>query len=188
MTFTLHDIAAFLRSYPWWAGPSLIAVVWITLRVAARSWRNHVERPKFSDHDFEQSGVRVDYGKGTIRLPHGQVAPVSAIRSLRWEDYSPPGLRSYYAYIELDDMIRPICPIPFSRPRMPEEFIARLRAAIERAGGPCFVMIGTDKFDFIGPDYSNPIMAGVAKKVIGHGRRAAYAVEGRGVSKERFVP
>lgn len=41
MTFTLHDIVivAFLRSYPWWAGPALIAVLWITLRITARAWQ-----------------------------------------------------------------------------------------------------------------------------------------------------
>lgn len=171
MTFTLHDIWDFVRGYPWWAGPALIVGVWTTLRVAARRWRDHAEQPRFFDHAFEQNGVCVNYDERTIRLRHGDSFPVTSIRGLRWENYASRSWRTYHAFIELDDLRRPIRPVPFSKPQMPEEFVARLRTAIERAGGPRFSVRTSDYVEIMGPDYSNPITAAVAKKVVEQGRR-----------------
>ncbi|MAZ15289.1 MAG: hypothetical protein CL535_03000 [Ahrensia sp.] len=97
---------------------------------------------------------------------------MSSVRGLRWEDFPKSG--SFHAYVDVDDLNRPIHPISFSTVDGPEKFVGRLRTAIEKAGGTRFAATGTDRFDLIERDFSNPITAATATRVPGQGRRVSY--------------
>lgn len=172
MSFDLGDIYALYLTQPWWVWVGGFFASWTGLKWLRHRIRSYVERPIATKDGFEQRRVRVDYNRGTIRLPHGDTFPVSKVRGLRWEDISHAG--RYLAYIELEDMKRPIRPVSFSSSQRPEEFVSRLRTAIERAGGAKFSVRASDHVEIMGQDYSNPITAAVAKKVVEHGRRVVW--------------
>lgn len=173
MTITWDDIVATYWSQPWWVWPLGLFVAWFGLKWLARAIRTYVERPVVSNHGFRQCGVSVDYQAGTIRLPRGDTFPVERVRSLRWEDYSRSG--SYRAYVEVDDLKRPIHPVGFSTPGGPEAFVSRLRTAIEKAGGPRFSIAANERMEIVERDFSDPVTAAVATQVRPLGRRASYS-------------
>ena len=173
MTFTLEDIAAIVSSQPWWVWPVGFAVVWFGMKWLIGATRAYADRPIMSDHGFRQRRVSVDYRKGTITLPRGDTYPVHSVRGLRWEDYPRSG--RYRAIIDVDNLKRPIHPVSFSTPAGPEAVVARLRTAIEKAGGPRFAVAASEEIDIIERDLSDPVMAAVATRVASQGRRVSYA-------------
>lgn len=172
MKFTWGDIAAVYLSQPWWFWPTALCLAWLVTKGLAHALRAYAERPILTDSAFLQRRVRVDYRAGTITLPRGDTFPVSRVRSLRWEDYPKAG--HYHAYVEVDDLKRPIHPVMFSDPRRPPEFVSRLRSAIEKAGGPRFSMSGAGAVEMIGRDFSDPLTASIATRVVASGRRAFF--------------
>lgn len=144
------------------------------VEVVIAAIRDYRERPILSGSAFRQCGVRVDdYDSGTITLPRGDSFPVQRLRGLRWEDYRRSG--SYHAFIDVDDLKRPVHPVAFSRSPGPEAFVSRLRTAIERAGGPHFVVAATDRMEIVERDLSDPIMAAVATRARPLGRRMSFS-------------
>ena len=69
-------------------------------------------------------------------MPRGDTYQVSSVRGLRWEDFPKSG--SFHAYVEVDDLSRPAHPVSLSTATGPENFVGRLRTAIEKAGGTRF--------------------------------------------------
>ena len=63
----------------------------------------------------------------------GDTYQVSSVRGLRWEDFPKSG--SIHAYVEVDDLSRPTHPVSLSTATGPENFVGRVRTAIEKAGG-----------------------------------------------------
>lgn len=176
MSISWNEIVAIYQSQPWWVWALGFLAVWFAAKWLRRSWTGHVERPVLTSDGFRQCGVQVYFAAGTVTLPRGDSYPVSYVRGLRWEDYATAG--KYRAYIDVDDLKRPLHPVFFSTADAPEVFIARLRSAIEQAGGPRFAASGADRFDIIERDLSDPVMAAVATRVAGQGRRVSYARAG----------
>jgi hypothetical protein len=173
MTFTWNDIVAVYLSQPWWVWLAAVVLAWLGARWLTRAIREYAERPIITDSGFEQSGVRVDYKAKTITLPRGATVPVSCVRGMRWEDYARSGY--YHAIVEIDDLKTPLHPVLFSKPGGPEIFVSRLRGAIERAGGPKFVVRSADRIDVVERDLSNPVMAATAARVADHGHKVSLA-------------
>lgn len=170
MKFTWDDIVAVFLSHPWWFWPTALCLAWLVTKGMANALRAYAERPILTDSAFLQRRVRVDYRAGTITLPRGDTFPVSRVRSLRWDDFPRAGY--YHAYVEVDDLRRPIHPVVFSDPRRPPEVVSRLRSAIEKAGGPRFSMSGVDAVEMVGRDFYDPLMASIATRVVASRRRA----------------
>ncbi len=173
MSITWNEIVEIYRSQPWWVWLVGLALVWIGLKWLKRIAITYVERPIITPSSFTQRRVRVDYRAGTITMPRGNTYPVSGIRGLRWEDFPKSG--SFHAYVEVDDLTRPTHSVSFSTATGPENFISRLRTAIERAGGTRFAAAGSDRFNLIERDFSNPITAAIATRVTGQGHRVSYS-------------
>ncbi len=173
MSFDWDDIAATYASQPWWVWLAGYVVAWLGLRWLLGAMRGHRERPILTDGAFTQCGVCVDYDAGTITLPRGDSFSVQRVRGLRWEDYRRSG--SYHAVIDVDDPKRPVHPVAFSTSGEPEAFVARLRTAIEKAGGPGFTVTATDRMEIVEKDLSDPIMAAVARRVRPLGWRRSYS-------------
>ena len=125
---------------------------------------------------FRQCGVSVDYRAGTITLPRGDIVPVSHVRGLRWEDYPRAGF--YQAFVEVDELKRPLHPVLFATAAGPEAFVARVRIAIEKAGGPRFVASKADNIEIMGRDFTDPIMAAVARGVVARRQSVAFSKAG----------
>jgi len=176
MSISWNEIVGIYQSQPWWVWPLGFLLVWVAVKWLRGTWSGHVERPVLTSDGFRQCGVHVDFATGTITLPRGDSYPVAYVRGLRWEDYSIAG--KYRAYIDVDDLKRPLHPVFFSTADAPEAFIARLRTAIEEAGGPRFAACGAERFDIIERDLSDPVTAAVATRVAGQGRRVSYARAG----------
>ncbi|NRC57322.1 hypothetical protein [Neoaquamicrobium sediminum] len=98
------------------------------------------------------------------------------MRSLRWQDYARFG--TYRAFVEVDDMQRPIHPVAFSTPEEQEAFVARLRTAIAKAGGPRFSVVTSDEMHVVEPDLSDPVTAAVATRARSVGRRVSLRADG----------
>ena len=173
MSFDWNDIVATYVSQPWWVWLAGCVVAWFGLKWVMATFRAYRERPILSGHAFRQCGVWVDYDAGTISLPRGDVFHVSDVRGLRWEDYQRSG--SYHAILDVDDLKRPVHPVAFSTSSGPEAFVSRLRTAIEKAGGPRFVVAVADRMEIVERDLSDPIMAAVATRVRPLGRRMSYS-------------
>jgi len=172
MSITWNEIVEVYRSQPWWVCAFGLALIWFSLKWLTRSATAIAERPVVTPESFRQRRVSVDYRAGTITIPRGHTYPVSSVRGLRWEDFSKSG--SFHAYIDVDDLARPTHPVSFSTADGPENFIGRLRTAIEKAGGARFAATGSGRFDLIEADFSNPIMAATATRVYGQGQRVSY--------------
>ena len=69
MSFDWDDIVATYNSQPWWVWVVGCLVAWFGLKWFISALRAYRERPILSEEAFWQSGVRVDYGVGTITLP-----------------------------------------------------------------------------------------------------------------------
>ncbi|MCB1467210.1 MAG: hypothetical protein KDK08_08735 [Rhizobiaceae bacterium] len=173
MSISWNEIVAIYQSQPWWVWPLGMLAIWFAAKWLRQRCISYVERPVITADGFRQCGVQVDFAAGTITLPRGDSYPVSYVRGLRWEDYSTAG--KYRAYIDVDDLERPLHPVFFSTADAPEAFVARLRSTIEKAGGPRFAASGADRFDIIERDLSDPVTAAVATRVAGQGRRVSYA-------------
>lgn len=173
MSITWNEIVEVYRSQPWWVWAVDVALIWFSLKWLMRSAIAIAERPVVTPESFRQRRVRVDYCAGTITMPRGNTYPVSSVRGLRWEDFSKAG--SFHAYVDVDDLASPTHSVSFSTADGPENFIGRLRTAIEKAGGARFAAIGSDQFDIIERDFSNPIMAATATRVAGRGQRVSYS-------------
>ncbi|MCP1201046.1 hypothetical protein [Notoacmeibacter sp. MSK16QG-6] len=172
MSITWNEIVEVYWSQPWWVWLIGIAVVLIGFAWLKRTVIAYVERPIKTPNLFSQRRVRVDYRAGTITMPRGNTYPVSSVRGLRWEDFPKSG--SFHAYVEVDDLSMPTHPVSFSVAEGPENFVGRLRTAIEKAGGPRFATTGSDRFDLIERDLSNPLTAATATRVAGQGHRVSY--------------
>lgn len=173
MSFSWDDIVATYMSQPWWVWLVGGVVAWFGMKWLIGMARAYRERPILSADGFRECGVRVDYRDGTITLPRGDTFPVHRIRGLRWEDYARSG--SYRAVIDIDDLARPIHPVGFSTAAGPEAFVARLRTAIEKAGGPRFSVAGNDRMEIVERDLSDPVTAAIATRVRPLGRRVSYS-------------
>jgi hypothetical protein len=173
ISFDWDDIVATYISQPWWVWVVGCVVAWFGLKWLTSALRAYRERPILSDEAFWQSGVRVDYRVGTITLPRGNSFPVQRVRGLRWEDYKQFG--TYHAIIDIDDLKRPVHSVTFSTSAGPEAFVARLRTAMEKAGGPRFTVAATDRMEIVEKDMSDPIMAPVATRVRPLGWRRSYS-------------
>jgi hypothetical protein len=77
--------------------------------------------------------------------------------------------------VDVDDLRLPIHPVVFSTQGAQELFVARLRTAIGRAGGPRFSATAVDRFDIVERDFSDPVRAAVATRVTGQGERVSFA-------------
>ncbi|TPJ81891.1 hypothetical protein FJ434_20545 [Mesorhizobium sp. B2-5-13] len=172
ISFDWNDIVATYLSQPWWVWPAGCVVAWLGLRWVIGAMRAYRERPILCDSALRQCGVRVDYDAGTITLPRGDSFPLQRVRGLRWEDYATSG--SYHAIVDVDDVQRPIHRVALSTPTGPEALVARLRTAIESAGGPRFAVAATDRMEVVEKDLSDPIMAAVATRVRPLGWRRSY--------------
>ena len=153
MNITWNEIAEVFRSQPWWVWAVGLALIWFSLKWLTREAIAFAERPVVTPESFRQRRVSVDYRAGTITMPRGNTYPVSSVRGLRWEDFSMSG--SFHAYIDVDDLAKPTHPVSFSTADGPENFIGRLRTAIEKAGGTRFAAAGSDRFDIIERDFGN---------------------------------
>ncbi len=173
MSITWNEIVEIYWRQPWWVWLVGLALVWIGLKWLKRTAIAYVERPIKTRTSFTQRRVRVDYRAGTITMPKGNTYPVSSVRGLRWEDFPKSG--SFHAYVEVHDLSSPTHPVSFSTATGPENFIGRLRTAIERAGGTRFAATGSDWFDLIERDFSNPITAAIATRVTGQGHRVSFS-------------
>jgi len=98
---------------------------------------------------------------------------VQRIRGLRWEDFHRAG--SYRAIIDIDDLKRPVHTVRLSTSAGPEAFVARLRTAIEKAGGPRFTTSANDRMEIVERDPRDPIMAAVATRVRQVGWRRCFS-------------
>lgn len=172
MSINWNEIVEVYRSQPWWVWFMGVAVFWIGFKWLKKTVIAYVERPIKTPNSFSQQRVRVDYRAGTITMPRGNTYPVSSVRGLRWEDF--PKLGSFHAYVDVDDLSRPTHPVSFSVAEGPEDFVGRLRTAIEKAGGTRFAATGSDRFDLIESDLSNPLTAATATRVAGQGHRVSY--------------
>ena len=173
LTFNWDDIVAVYLAQPWWVWVTQIILAWLGVRWLIQAGRAYAERPSFNDNEFRQRRVRVDYRAGTIPLPRGDVFAVSRVRGLRWEDYPRGGF--YTAFIDIDDMKRPIHPVLFSASQRPERFVSRLRTAIEKAGGPRFAIRGSERIDIVERDLRDPFAAATATRVTGHGQKTYFS-------------
>ncbi|WEX12384.1 hypothetical protein [Chelativorans sp. AA-79] len=173
MSFDWDDIVATYMSQPWWVWLVGGVVAWLGMKSLIGAMRAYRERPILSADGFRQCGVRVDYREGTITLPRGDSYPVQQVRGMRWVDYARSG--SYRAIIDIDDLARPIHPVGFSTPAGPEAFVARLRTAIEKAGGPRFSVAANDRMEIVERDLSDPVTAAIATRVRPLGRRVSYS-------------
>lgn len=163
MSITWNEIVEIYRSQPWQVWLAGFALVWIGFKWLKGTVIAYVERPITTPSSFSQRRVRVDYRAGTITMPRGNTYPVSSVRGLRWEDFPKSG--SFHAYVDVDDLNRPIHSVSFSTVDGLEKFVGRLQTAIERASGPRFAATGSDRFDLIERDFSNPITAATATRV-----------------------
>ncbi len=94
-----------------------------------------------NENEFRQARVRVSFANQTIRIK-GKEYAVSQVRSLGYESRRD---RAFYqamgraqALIQIDALGEPVYKIPFLTARAAKTFIARLRTAIEKAGGSRF--------------------------------------------------
>jgi hypothetical protein len=172
MSISWNEIIEVYRSQSWWVWLVGIALIWIDLKWLKGTVIAYVERPITTPNSFSQRRVRVDYRAGTITMPRGNTYPVSSVRGLRWEDFPKSG--NFHAYVDVDDLNRPIHSVSFSTVDGPERFVGRQRTAIEKAGGTRFAATGTDRFDLIERDFSNPITAAMATRVAGQGHRVSF--------------
>jgi hypothetical protein len=173
MSITWNEIVEVYRSQPWWVWAVGVALIWFSLKWLMRSAIAIAERPIVTPGSFRQRRVRVDYCAGTITMPRGKTYPLSSVRGLRWEDFPKSG--TFHAYLEVDDLTKPTHSVSFSTATGPENFVGRLRTAIEKAGGTRFAATGSDRFDLIEQDFSNPTTAAIAMRVAGHGHRVSYS-------------
>lgn len=91
-------------------------------------------RAIFNDKFFQQEGVAVDFGAGTITIK-GNTKPVSAVQSfytLKSET------RASKVSVEWDDMKTPVHEFAFFSQKAADEFVSRLKQAIKKAGGPTY--------------------------------------------------
>lgn len=91
------------------------------------------QRHTSSDEGFLQAGVGVNYQNETIRIK-GQVYPAEAVRSVRWESGHGPRGNASIAFIELDDMRRPVHQVTFITPNAAQTFVSRLTLALQKCG------------------------------------------------------
>jgi hypothetical protein len=103
-------------------------VVWALNSAGAKA------NPVINENSFSQAGVTVDFAAHTIAI-NGKTYPVHAVKGLRWaHEYN----RSV-AFITLADLEIPVHKINFNyHASAAETFIARLSAALDKAGGPHF--------------------------------------------------
>lgn len=104
-------------------------VVWALNRAGAKA------SPVINENSFSQAGVTVDFAAHTIAI-NGKTYPVNAVRGLSWgHEYN----RSV-AYIKMTDLEIPVHRINFNyHMDAAKTFIARLEAALDKAGGPHFL-------------------------------------------------
>jgi hypothetical protein len=107
-------------------------VGWILLGIGGYiKWSS---RAIFNDKFFQQEGVAVDFGAGTITIK-GNTKPVSAVQSfytLKSET------RASKVSVEWDDMKTPVHEFAFFSQKAADEFVSRLKQAIKKAGGPTY--------------------------------------------------
>lgn len=115
--------------------PAAILVLVITgLVVWALNRAGAAANPIIKPDSFSQAGVVVDYTARTITI-NGKNYPVNAVRGLSWgHEYN----RSV-AHITMTDLEIPVHKINFNyHMDAAKIFIARLEAALDKAGGPHF--------------------------------------------------
>lgn len=173
MSISWNEIVEVFRSQPWWVWLLGLVLVCIAFTWLRRTAVAYTERPTTTPNSLSQRRVRVDYRAGTITMSKGDTYPVSSVRGLRWEDFPKSG--SFHAYVDVDDLNRPIHSVSFSTVDGPEKFVGRLRTAIERSSGPRFAASGSDRFDLIERDFGNPITAATATRVASQGHRVSYS-------------
>ncbi|MCE7949947.1 MAG: hypothetical protein DYH18_02450 [Xanthomonadales bacterium PRO7] len=115
--------------------PAAILVLVITgLVVWALNSAGAKASPVIKPDSFSQAGVVVNYAARTIAI-NGKTYPVNAVRGLS----SAREYNRSVAYITMTDLEIPVHKINFNyHMEAAQAFIARLGAAIDRAGGPHF--------------------------------------------------
>lgn len=148
MTLSWDDIVAIYLSQPWWVWPAGLFVAWLSLRWLVIWVRAYAERLVITNTGFKQCRVRIHYPTATITLPRGDAFPVSSIRGVRWENFRRSGY--FHAYVEIDDLKKPLHPVLFSTAAGPEAFALRLRSVVERARGSTFSVRNSDRLEMAG--------------------------------------
>lgn len=116
-----------------------------------------LELPVEMNHEaFQQAGLRVCYKDATVSFPGGRTYPVTAVRSLRFENFLRPNQKKWFAYIEVEDMEQPVYTFAFSYGWVAEQFIPRVRMALEKAGALPFRTISSEHVESIDQHHIDP--------------------------------